>query len=120
MTRHFTLTAATIALGLAGIAPAAPAAAQGYRDGGYVQRYDQPGPRYQRGYRGQRYDSYRAREACRDGDGGTIIGAIAGGLIGNGVAGRGDRAAGTIIGGALGALAGRAIDRSDRPDYCRR
>ncbi|VAV96601.1 hypothetical protein MNBD_ALPHA04-174, partial [hydrothermal vent metagenome] len=43
--------------------------------------------------------------------GGTIIGAIAGGLLGNEVARRGDKTVGTIIGGAAGALAGRAIDR---------
>ena len=40
-----------------------------------------------------------------------MIGAIAGGLLGNSVAGYGDRTAGTIIGAGVGALAGRAIDR---------
>ena len=45
---------------------------------------------------------------------GTIIGAIAGGLLGHEVAGRrGDRTTGTIIGGAVGAVAGRAIDKGD-------
>jgi hypothetical protein len=39
--------------------------------------------------------------------------------LGRAVAGRdGDRTAGAIIGGGTGALAGRAIDRSD--DRCRR
>ena len=41
------------------------------------------------------------------------------GPAGNQIAGRGDRTLGTIIGGVGGALAGRAIDRSDRPGYCR-
>ncbi|WP_343202904.1 glycine zipper 2TM domain-containing protein [Stenotrophomonas maltophilia] len=41
------------------------------------------------------------------------MGAIAGGLLDNEVARRGDKTEGTIIGGAVGALAGRAIDRSD-------
>lgn len=69
-----------------------------YYYGGYGG-YD--GPRYY----GRRY--YR----CDRGDGGTIIGAIAGGLLGNSIAGRGDRTAGTLIGAGVGALAGRAIDR---------
>jgi hypothetical protein len=42
---------------------------------------------------------------------------VAGGLAGHEIAGRGDRAVGTIIGGALGALAGRAIDKGN--DGCR-
>lgn len=68
-----------------------------------------------RDYDGRRdYDrgrSYRGR--CRDkGTGGTIIGAIAGGLLGNAAVGRrGDGTAGAIVGGGVGALAGRAIDR---------
>jgi len=41
-------------------------------------------------------------------------------LLGNTVAGRGDRTIGTILGAGVCALAGRAIDRSDRPGYCRR
>ena len=81
------------------------------------------GDNYNKGrtYRGydQNYRSYRARQKCKDGDGGTIVGAIAGGLLGNTVAGRGDKTLGTILGGLGGALAGRAIDRSDRPNYCR-
>ncbi|WP_416908243.1 MAG: glycine zipper 2TM domain-containing protein [Polymorphobacter sp.] len=54
---------------------------------------------------------------CYDeGKGGTVIGAIGGGVLGNTVAGRGDKLLGTIIGGGLGALAGRAIDKSDGRD----
>ncbi|HSX56006.1 MAG TPA: glycine zipper 2TM domain-containing protein, partial [Sphingomonas sp.] len=110
--------------------PATPAAAQSryeYRDRDH-RGYDRDrGYRGDRGYRDyRRYDrgdrrySYRAREKCNDGDGGTIVGAIAGGLAGNALAGRGDRTLGTILGGAVGAIAGREIDRSDRPGYCRR
>jgi hypothetical protein len=36
------------------------------------------------------------------------------------VAGRGDRLLGTVLGAGAGALAGRAIDRSDDPRGCRR
>ena len=67
---------------------------------------------YDSGYRGDR--GYRGRSySCRnDGTGGTIIGAIAGGLLGHEVAGRrGDRTTGTILGAGVGALAGRAIDK---------
>ncbi len=114
MFKKLTLTAATLAMGAGAIVPAA-ADAQRYRGERYEQSY------YGREYRGQdSYNRYRARQKCKDGDGGTIIGAIAGGLLGNVVAGRGDKTVGAILGAAGGALAGRAIDRSDRPNYCRR
>lgn len=75
-----------------------------------------------RGYRDYRHDNryygrsrYYRGDRCDKGTGGTIIGAIAGGLAGNEIAGRnGDRTMGTIIGAGVGAVAGRAIDRSDR------
>ncbi|PZU11704.1 glycine zipper 2TM domain-containing protein [Sphingomonas sp.] len=113
-------------------AAAVPAAADAQRwqgNRGYYQQIDQRG--YERdGYdrgdsrRGYGYDDrgyqrgpgndrrgYRGRGRCDKGTGGTIIGAIAGGLLGNSVAGRGDRGVGTIVGAGVGALAGRAIDR---------
>nr|WP_256325719.1 glycine zipper 2TM domain-containing protein [Sphingomonas sp. YR710] len=83
---------------------------RGYRGYGYAAPYGG----YYAGNEGYRDRGYYRRESyrCRnDGTAGTVIGAIAGGLIGNNVAGRGDRAAGTIIGGGLGALAGNAIGR---------
>lgn len=76
----------------------------------YQQRY------YSQRYNNQRYGNYYGNRCRSDGSAGTIIGAIAGGLLGSEAAGRGDRTAGAIIGGAAGALAGRAIDRGD----CRR
>lgn len=82
-----------------------------YRDYRNDRRYEQS--RYNnRGYNNRNY-AYNNR--CRDnGTGGTIIGAIAGGLLGHEVVGRyGDKTAGTLVGGAVGALAGRAIDKSD-------
>ena len=81
-----------------------PDRAYGRPDRGYG-----PPPRGYRG-RGPRYDD-RPRYRCDRGTGGTIIGAIAGGLLGNAVVGRGDRAIGTIAGAGAGALAGRAVDR---------
>lgn len=74
----------------------------GARGGYYEDRGDGYG-------RGEGY--YGRRHRCHGGTGGTIIGAIAGGLLGNAVAGYGDRATGTIIGGGVGALAGNAIGR---------
>lgn len=85
-----------------------------YGQQSYAQRYDRryANQRYynQRTYRGDYYNHYGQR--C-SGSTGTIIGAIAGGLLGNSIAGRGDRTLGAIIGAGAGALAGRAIDRSD-------
>jgi hypothetical protein len=129
--------AAAAAMVLGTFGAAAPAMARHYHGGDYYSSYDGGYDGYRRGdyYRGG-YDGYRRGDyyrggqdgyyngngyrgryyyRCRnDGAAGTIIGAIAGGLIGNSVAGRhGDRTAGTIIGGAAGAIAGRAIDKGD-------
>lgn len=86
---------------------------RGYRDYRRYDRYDRDDYRRDRGYRhnrGYRYD-------CRDnGTGGAIIGAIAGGLLGNEVAGRGDRTTGAVVGAAVGAIAGHAIDKGN--DRC--
>jgi len=128
MLKTLSLVGAALAMTAGAVVPLAPAQAQryaydqAYRDGynrdGY-SGYDRSYRGYDRSYRGYNR-SYRARQKCNDGDGGTIVGAIAGGLLGNTVAGRGDRTIGTILGAGVGALAGRAIDRSDRPGYCRR
>jgi Glycine zipper 2TM domain len=102
---------------------ATPAMADGrYDDDGYYSRddrYDRYDRRdYRRGdrYRGDRY--YRGDRCKNSGTGGTIIGAVAGGLLGNEVARRGNKTEGSIIGAAVGALAGRAIDKAD--SNCRR
>ena len=122
MFKKLSLAAAALAMGATAIVPAVPAAAQGrhyqgrYYDRGYDNGRNYRGYDDRRDYRGRNYRSDR----CNDGTGGTIIGAIAGGLLGNVVAGRGDRTLGTVLGAGGGALAGRAIDRSDRPGYCRR
>jgi len=94
-------------------------------------RYDDGYSRYERGDRYDRYDRREYRrgdryyqnnrnnyQRCDRGTGGTIIGAVAGGLLGNEVARRGNKTEGSIIGAAVGALAGRAIDKSD--SNCRR
>lgn len=127
---------AVAAIVIGSFSATAPANAQGYYGrGGYDRGYDRGYERgdYYRGngyrggygYRGDAYSyrggdnyyrgNYRGNYRCRnDGATGTILGAVAGGLIGNSVAGRrGDRTAGTIIGGAVGAIAGRSIDKSN-------
>lgn len=110
MFKKISLAAAALAMGASAMVPVSAADAQRrqYRGDSYSQGYD----------RGQR--DYRARQKCKDGDGGLLVGAIAGGLLGRMVDTRGDRTLGTLLGAGGGALAGRAIDRSDRPEYCRR
>ena len=77
---------------------------------------------YQRTYYGDRV--YRDTRVWRGRDGryycrrengttGLLVGAAVGGLIGNEVAGRGDRTLGTLLGAVGGALLGREIDRSN-------
>ncbi len=99
---------------------ATPAMARDRYEDGYRYNDDRDYREYRndrRDYRrGDRY--YRNNNRCDKGTGGTIIGAVAGGLLGNEVARRGNRTEGAIIGAAVGALAGRAIDKSD--SNCRR
>lgn len=131
MKKMVTLSIAAL-MSTATLGLAAPAAAQnGYyaRDGysSYDARYNRDNRRYdrrdyrsydRRDYRNDRRNYRGNYRQCDNGTGGTVIGAIAGGLAGHEIAGRGDRTVGTIIGGAVGALAGRAIDKGN--DGCRR
>jgi hypothetical protein len=131
MFKSITLAVTALAIGTTAIAPAAADAQRygsrysqgydtyqgGYRQDGYRQRgYDQRG--YARTYRDDR--SYARRNTrCNSGTTGTIVGAIAGGLLGRTIDSRGDRALGTVLGGAAGALAGNAVGKSNNPGYCR-
>ena len=56
------------------------------------------------------------RQYCRrkDGTTGLVIGGVVGALAGRAVDTQGDRAVGTIVGAAGGALLGREIDRGPR------
>jgi uncharacterized protein YcfJ len=49
---------------------------------------------------------------------GTVTGAVAGGLLGNTIAGHHNRTAGTFIGGAAGGLAGHELANNHRK-HCR-
>ncbi|HVJ00422.1 MAG TPA: glycine zipper 2TM domain-containing protein [Sphingomonas sp.] len=112
------LAGAAIAMGAATLVPVTPAAAQhhrSYRGHHYDRHYDRRYRDYDR-----RHYNRRAYRRCDKGDGGTIVGAIAGGLLGHEIVGRrGDKTLGTVLGAGAGALAGRAIDRADNPGYCR-
>lgn len=61
------------------------------------------------------YRGSDGRYYCKRSDGttGLIVGAAAGGILGNIIDSGHNRAAGTLIGGALGALAGRSIAQSN-------
>jgi outer membrane lipoprotein SlyB len=52
--------------------------------------------------------------ACQKRTTGTVVGAVAGGLLGNVVAGRGDRTEGTLIGAAVGGVAGNQLTKCKR------
>jgi uncharacterized protein YcfJ len=49
--------------------------------------------------------------ACQKRATGTVVGALAGGLLGNTVAGRGDRTEGTLIGAGVGGLVGNQVSK---------
>jgi len=79
-----------------------------YRDGRYYrERRLSRGDRIYRGNDGRYY--------CRRSDGttGLIVGAIAGGLLGNALDGGRSSTLGTILGAGGGALLGRSIDRGE-------
>ncbi len=69
------------------------------------------------------YRGSDGRYYCKRNDGttGLIVGAVAGGLLGNVIDGGRHRAGGTLIGGGLGALLGKSVDQnSSNNDYrCR-
>lgn len=105
-------------------APPPPMAAP-YGQTGYAQpAYAQPGQ--------DRAEWDRAREdwlsECRRNHGngnmvgGAVVGGVVGGLLGNAIAGRGDKTLGTVAGAAAGAVAGGALghgaDNRRARDYC--
>lgn len=82
----------------------------------YAENYYRDGRYYQPRRLGRNDRIYRGRDNryyCRRSDGttGLIVGGIAGGLLGNRLAGGGSRTLGTLLGGAGGALLGQSIDR---------
>ncbi|MFT3976517.1 MAG: glycine zipper 2TM domain-containing protein [Sphingomonas bacterium] len=85
---------------------------QGDRNGWDASRAYHPG-RYKERRLNRNDRIYRGRDGryyCRRNDGttGLVVGAVAGGLLGNVIGGD---TLGTLVGGAGGALLGRSIDR---------
>src|ERR1700712_2672785 len=109
----------------------------GYNQGGYNQsgrdqyttdydasRYYRDDPRYQERRLSSNDEVYRGSDGryyCKRNDGttGLVIGAVGGAVLGNVIDGGRNRAAGTLIGGALGALAGKSIDQNNSDVRCR-
>jgi hypothetical protein len=80
-------------------------------------RYYRDDPRYQERRLSGNDEVYRGSDGryyCKRNDGttGLVIGAVGGGVIGNVIDGGHNRVAGTLIGGALGALVGKSIDQN--------
>ncbi len=95
---------------MAAVLTAAPAPALASYHAPYESRYRNDDRAAARDHR-----AYEARRCT--GTTGTLLGAVAGGLLGRHIGARnGARATGTIVGGAAGALAGRAADKH----LCRR
>jgi hypothetical protein len=119
MFKKFTISAAAAATALVAL----PTAAQA-RHNDYGSRYDRYEQRYDDRYADRRYDdrgyndrTYRGDRSDRrcSGTTGTIVGGAGGALAGRAIdrsGRRGGGLTGTIIGGAIGALAGRAVDKS--------
>ena len=126
MFTRITLSAAAAAVALTAIPAAADARyrdyrnEQSYRNQGYYGNdgyYGQNQGYYGRsqGYYGNRYNNGRR---C-SGTTGTIVGGVAGALLGREISRNGSRfrrggggTTGAILGGAIGALAGRAVDKN--------
>ena len=72
--------------------------------------------RYYTSDNGVRYWQEDGRYRCRRSDGtvGLIVGGAAGALAGRAIDTRGERTTGTVLGAAAGALLGREVDRGRR------
>ena len=72
------------------------------------------------GYRYEHRTAQRQNVNCAEarresGNSGTVLGAVAGGVIGNQLAGSGSRTTGTLLGAGGGALIGHQIGKSNHP-----
>src|SRR5690242_20539968 len=97
-----------MALGL--VAVAAPTALVLPASSADAQHY-----RHHRPHHNYKYREWRGRDGrmyCRKTDGttGTIVGGVAGALLGRSVDTHGDRTTGTVLGAAGGALVGHSLD----------
>jgi uncharacterized protein YcfJ len=72
-------------------------------------------------YHGKVWRDSQGRMRCRRSNGtvGLIVGGAGGALVGRAVDGGRNRTVGTVVGAAVGALAGREIDRNRKGRRCR-
>jgi hypothetical protein len=89
-----------------------------------ASRYYRDDPRYQERRLGSDDQVYRGSDGryyCKRSDGttGLIVGAAAGGILGNVIDGGRHRVGGTLIGGALGAILGKSVDQNSSDIRCR-
>ncbi|HTU10828.1 MAG TPA: glycine zipper 2TM domain-containing protein [Allosphingosinicella sp.] len=101
--------AAAVAVPATFVIPATTGEAEAQRR--YSRDYDRDGY-----YTGRTWRDSRGRYRCRrpNGTTGLIIGGAAGALAGRAIDTRGERTTGTIVGAVAGALVGREIDRGNR------
>jgi len=73
------------------------------------------------GYHGKTWRDSQGRLRCKRSNGttGLIVGGAAGALAGRAIDTRGERATGTILGAAAGALIGREVERGRSTRRCR-
>jgi hypothetical protein len=95
-----------------------------YRTDYDASRYYRDDPRYQERVLTSNDQVYRGSDGryyCKRSDGttGLIVGAAAGGILGNVIDGGRNRVGGTLIGGALGALLGKSVEQSNDQYRCR-
>jgi hypothetical protein len=87
-------------------------------------RYYRTGPAYQERVLSSDERIYRGNDGryyCKRNDGttGLIVGAVAGGVLGNVIDGGHSRSVGTILGAILGGAAGQSIDKNNSEVRCR-
>ena len=72
-------------------------------------------------YHGKTWRDDQGRLRCRKSNGtvGLIVGGAAGALAGRAIDTRGERTTGTVLGAAAGALIGREVDRGRSRSRCR-
>ena len=106
-------------LGLAAVTMTVPAIsvpAMAQQSGRYSRYYDDQGY-----YNGPVWRGQDGRRYCRRSNGttGLIIGGAGGALLGRAIDTRGERTTGTVLGAVAGALIGREIQRSRSRSRCR-
>ena len=94
-------------------------------ENGYdAAQYYRNSPRYQERVLGPDERVYRGRDGqyyCKRNDGttGLVVGAVAGGVLGNAIDGGHSRSVGTILGALVGGVVGQQVDVNNQQVRCR-